>query len=218
MNLPDWMNAPVIWLSLLSGLVGAIWALSEIIGEFRAETGRALRTWGAWLLLAVNFLAAAVIFLLASGVVPALVSWPSALAVGFSWPTFFRNASLKLAQPINETTGGETAAIRVEQAYGAIQKLALQLINSRLTRQRTQLMSDAARYSLDDLEKFARRMLAFSPQQIDPKVIDEVLQREMDEDAKKAYLAALLMNTFTRSALDDFIRGRRKTGAKELNA
>jgi hypothetical protein len=49
MTFPAWLNNPTLWLCLLAGLVGAVWALSEIIGEFRTETARALRTWGAWL-------------------------------------------------------------------------------------------------------------------------------------------------------------------------
>ena len=209
MNWPAWLTNPTVWLAALAGAVGGFWALSEIVGEFRTETGRALRTWGAWMLVAVNFVAAAVIFLLAAGLAPSAKTWPMALAIGIAWPTVFRNLSLKLSQPITEAAGNDSAAIRLEQAYGNIQKLSLQLINGVLTRQRTRLLTDALRFDLDDLVAFARRMIALSPQSVDDAIIDRVLERNVDEDAKKAYLAALVMNTFTRSALDDFIRERR---------
>lgn len=84
MNWPAWLQNPTFWLASLAGAIGGVWALSEIIGEFRTETGRALRTWGAWMLVAVNFIAAAVIFLLAAGLAPSAKTWPMALAIGFA--------------------------------------------------------------------------------------------------------------------------------------
>jgi hypothetical protein len=218
MNLPTylaWLNNPILWLTLLAGAVGAVWALAEIVGEFRAETGRALRTSGAWLLMIVNFGAAAVIFLLAINVAPGARNWLSALFIGIAWPTVFRNLTLKLAQPLGETKDTETVAIRLEQAYSNVQKLALQLINSMLTRQRARLVAEALRCDLNEIVKYAHQMIALSPQPLDEKLkwIDSLLQRDIDEDVKKAYLAASVMNDFTRGALDDFIRERKKQKA-----
>ncbi|MBL8169782.1 MAG: hypothetical protein JNJ50_16610 [Acidobacteria bacterium] len=211
-----WLHNLSLWLCLLSGGVGALWALSEIIGEFRTETPRALCTWGAWMLILVNFLAAAVIFLLVIQLAPDAKSWPIALLVGLSWPTVFRNLSLKFMQPLDEAKDREAPAIRLEQIYSNIQKLALQLINSRLTRQRMRLLARATRFELDDLEKYARQMSAISPQQIDPNFIDQLMKRDdMDTDYKKALLVALVMNTFTRDALDDFLRENKN---KELRS
>ncbi len=215
MNWPVWLSNTTLWLCLLAGMVGAIWALSEIIGEFRTETMRALWTWGAWMLVGVNFVAAGLIYLLVIGAVPGARNWPAALLIGLSWPTVFRNASLKLIQPLDETKDREAAAIRLETIYGNIQKLALQLINSRLTRQRMRLLARATRFDLQDLEKYARQMSAISPQQIDLKFIDELMARNVDEDYKKALLVALVMNTFTRDALDDFLKENKN---KELSS
>ncbi|QQS46110.1 MAG: hypothetical protein IPM66_19675 [Acidobacteriota bacterium] len=210
MNLPAWLNNPAVLLALLAGSVGALWALSEIIGEFRAETGRALRTWGAWMLIIINFIAASVIFLIAVSLAPGAQTWTAALAIGVAWPTVFRNVSLKLSQPISETAGNENTAVRLEQVYSNIQKLSLQLINSVLTRQRTRLLTRTLTYDLGDIEKYVRRMIAMSPQPVDTEYIDRVMQRPDDDDVKKAFLAAFLMNTFTRSAIDDFLRELKK--------
>lgn len=208
MNFPDWLGNPSFLLSLLSGAVGAIWALSEVMGEFKTETPRALRTAGAWLLVAVNFLAAAVIFRLTVELVPNARGWPMALLIGFSWPTVFRNLSLKLTQPIS-ATDNDAPAIRLEQAYSNVQRLALQLINSVLTRQRMRLLNRVMQFNLADLERYARRMSAISPQQINQEFIDKVMQRPVDDDAKKAHLVALLMDNFTRDAIDDFLKENR---------
>lgn len=220
MNLPQylaWLDNPTFWLTALAGAVGALWAMSEIVGEFRAETGRALRTSGAWLLVIVNFAAAAVIFRLTVRVAPGAANWPSALLIGFAWPAFFRNVTLKLSQPLGEAKDGETAAIRFEQAYANVQRLALQLINSMLTRQRARMVAEALRSDLEEIAKYARRLGAISPQQLDDKSkwIDSILERNIDEDAKKTYLIALVMNDFTRGALDDFIRENKKRKARK---
>lgn len=37
MNWPAWLHNPTVWLAALAGAVGGVWALSEIIGEFRTE-------------------------------------------------------------------------------------------------------------------------------------------------------------------------------------
>ncbi len=209
MTTPFWLSNPTLWLCLLAGAVGAVWALGEIVGKFNTETGRALRTAGGWLLILVNFGMATLVFLLIATLTPTARSWPVALLVGLSWPTVFRNLSLKIAQPIDESKDNQSAAIRLEELYGSIQKLALQLINSRLTRQRMQLLMRTTRYALGDLEKYARQMSAVSPQHIAPDYIDQVVQRNVDDDYKKALLVALLMDNFTRDAIDDFIRENR---------
>ena len=206
MTLPVWLSNTTLWLCLLAGMVGAVWALSEIIGEFQAETGRAVFTWGAWMLVLVNFLSATVIFLLVIRVAPDAKNWPVALLVGLSWPTVFRNLSLKLVQPLNENKEGEAPAVRLEQIYGNVQKLALQLMNSHLTRRRMRTLARATRIPLPELEKYARQMSALSPQKIDMKFIDELMQRQVDDEYKKALLVALIMNTFTPDAIEDFLR------------
>lgn len=56
--------SPSLAWGLVAGAIGFVWGLSEIIDAFKNETGRALRTGGAWLLIWLNFGAAAGIFLL----------------------------------------------------------------------------------------------------------------------------------------------------------
>ena len=149
---------------------------------------------------------------------PPAKTWPTALAIGFACTTIFRNASLKLTQPITENQNNEAAAIRLEQAYANIQKLALQLINSVLTRQRTKLMTSMLQYDLTTLEQHARRMIALSPQPMEDDLIDRAMKREVNDEIKKAYLVALVMNTFTRNALEDFIKENRENKKQSLKS
>lgn len=197
---------------LIAGAVGFFWGLSEIVGAFKNETGRALRTAGAWLLLLLNFAAAGLVFLFIASVIPGANTWITAILVGFAWPTIIRNTSIKLAQPLQSKKTAEAAALRFEQAYAAIQDLAYQLINNPLTRERTRLVIAAQRYDLAELEQMARLAVIAAPRSVQggktaEEYITEIVEQSREEPLKKALLAAFILNTFDRATLDDLTKG-----------
>jgi len=199
----------------VAGLIGFIWGLGEIVSAFKNETGRALATAGAWLLILLNFVAAAGIFLLTAAIIPDANNWLTAIFVGFAWPTVIRNASFKLAQPLQSDNGQEQAAIRFEQAYATFQGLARSLINNALTRQRIQLVTSATNYDLATLERYARLALIASALQTGDGLpaadfIDAIIARPGTEENKKALLAAFVMTHFGRDMLQDFIKEQRR--------
>ena len=207
--------SPSLAWGFLAGAIGFVWGLSEIIGAFKNETGRALRTGGAWLLVWLNFGAAAGIFLLVASIIPDANNWLTAVFVGFAWPTIIRNTSFKLAQPLQSEPARDTAVVRFEQAYGTIQDLARQLINNTLTLQRMKLVTTATQYDLGILERYARLAQIASPLQgeqgaSEDSYIDRIMQRQMDDELKKAYLAAFILTHFGRDTLDDFLKAQRK--------
>ena len=156
----------LIW-CILAGTIGFVWGLSELIGAFKNEVGRALRTGGAWLLLMINWAAAAGSFFLVTSLIPDTDSWLTAIMVGFAWPTVLRNVSFKLGQSLHAGTTDDVAAIRFEEAYATVQNLCRQLINATLTRQRMRLVSNVTRQDLEALEQYARMALIASPLQSD---------------------------------------------------
>ncbi len=209
--------ATIFVLAALAGLIGLLWGLSELIGAFENETWRALKTTGGWLLLGINFLAAACIFLLTASLIPDANNWVSALLVGLAWPTVIRNASFKLAQPLPaDDQTSETAVIRFEEAYRTVQKLARRMINGALTRQRLTLVDRAIEQDLSDLERLARKLLIISPLQSDQGMpadnfIDEIMKRsDVQNQIKKALLVAFVLRFFNRDTLDDFLKQQHK--------
>ena len=211
---------PDLTLCLIAGAVGFFWGLSEIVGAFKNETGRALRTSGAWLLVLLNFGAAALVFLFIGSIVPGANNWITAVLVGLAWPTIIRNTSIKLAQPLQPKKTTEAAAVRFEQAYAAIQDLAYQLINNPLTRERTRLVMGAVRYDLDALEQMARMAAISAPLQPQggktaDEYITEILKQPREEPIKKALLAAFILNQFGRATLDDLTKEHLKQARKE---
>lgn len=200
--------------ALLAGVVGALWGLSEIVGSFKVETGRALRTGGAWLLILFNLIASSVIYLLAAATLVGANGWLTALLVGLAWPTVFRNLSFKLAQPLDNSDVNDAAAVRIEEAYRAVQALARQLINASLTRQRMQLVTRALRLPLADLEKKARLAVIVAPlptgqEGLSDDFVTKIMAREQDDEIKKALLAAFILEHFSRETLEEMLTERR---------
>jgi hypothetical protein len=202
-------------LSFVAGAVGLLWGLSELIAAFQNETPRALRTVGGWLLLGLNFLAAALIFLLIASLVAEANNWLAALLIGLAWPTVVRNASFKLAEPLQPDKTREAAAVRFEEAYKTFQALARQMINNALTRERMTLLERAIQLDIDDLERQAYKLVIMQPLQIETgesaeTFIDAIMSRAIERPLKKAYLVAFILTTFGRTTLSDFIEHNAK--------
>lgn len=226
------MNLDLALWALLAGLVGFLWGMSEIVGAFKTETGRALTTGGAWLLVFFNFFAAAAIYLIVANLVVGANTWLVAILVGLAWPTVVRNLSFKLAQPLQPEPLRDAAAVRLEEAYASVQTLARQLINATLTRQRMQLVAQAVELDLKELEKMARLAVIAAPlppgapshpapadddapSPADPDeaprdFISQIMKREVSSDVKKAMLAAFILEYFDRRTLEEMVRDLRK--------
>jgi hypothetical protein len=222
---PIWLSSPwvqpVLW-ALLAGTIGMLWGLGELVGAFKNETGRSLRTGGAWLLLLLNFGAATVAYALVVVVVSDANSWLTAIAVGVAWPTVIRNTTLKLVQPLQPEASGESLALHFEQAYASVQALARQLINASLTRQRMKLVTRAIELDLAALEKHVRLTLIAAPvlpitgDESAEDYVNKIVQREVDDDIKKALLAAVLLQLFDRATLEDALKDlQRKPRSKK---
>lgn len=211
----DWLVQSWSWLQLplVAGLIGLLSGLTELIGAFGNETWRALRTFGGWLLLGVNFLGAALIFLLVAGVAPGAQTFWAAIVVGLAWPTVVRNLSIKLGQPLEADANQQSAALRLEQAYATIQKLSKQMIDGDIVRQRMRLLRELTAMDLQELERLARMAVILS-KQADPKealaFIDQIMEQREQREVKKAMLAANILNNFGRDTLEDILEQLRK--------
>jgi hypothetical protein len=197
----------------VAGLIGLLSGLTELIGAFGNETWRALRTFGGWLLLGVNFLGAALIFLLVAGVAPGAQTIWAAIVVGLAWPTVVRNLSIKLGQPLEADANQQSAALRLEQAYATIQKLSKQMIDGDIVRQRMRLLRELTAMDLQELERLARMAVILS-KQADPRealaFIDQIMEQREQREVKKAMLAANILNNFGRDTLEDIMAQLRK--------
>jgi len=123
---------------------------------------------------------------------------------------FFSNS-----QPHRQRQQLVDGVIRFEEAYATVQNLCRQLINNTLTRQRMRLVTNATEQELGELEKYARLALIASPLQNEQGVpadafIDKIMQRDVQDELKKALLASFVMSSFGRATLEDFLRTQRR--------
>ncbi|MBK8796217.1 MAG: hypothetical protein IPM07_07480 [Anaerolineales bacterium] len=182
-----------------------------------------------------QLLCRAAIYLVVANLVVGANTWLVAILVGLAWPTVVRNLSFKLAQPLQPEPLRDAAAVRLEEAYAAVQALARQLINATLTRQRMQLVAQAVELDMRELEKMARLAVIAAPlppgatppppadddaSRSDPPAAEEeqapkdfitlIMQRQVSSDIKKALLAAFILEYFDRRTLEEMVRDLRK--------
>lgn len=201
-------------LALLAGMIGLFSGLIELIGAFGNESWRALRTFGAWLLLGVNFLGAALIYILVASVADSALNAWAAIVVGLAWPTVVRNLSIKLGQPIEADANQQSAALRLEQAYATLQKLSKQMIDGTVVRQRMRLLRDLTELEFAELDRLARMAVVLSKQADPVEALDYInkltADSGTDNEVRKAMLAAYILNNFGRDVLDDEMNRRKK--------
>lgn len=218
----------LVQLPLLAGLIGLFSGLIELIGAFGNESWRALRTFGAWLLLGVNFLGAALIYVLVASVAPSALNAWAAIVVGLAWPTVVRNLSIKLGQPLEADANQQTAALRLEQAYATLQKLSKQMIDGTVVRQRMKLLRSLTELEFSELDRLARMAVVLS-KQTDPVEALEYINKltgssgagesgagggdaggSADNEVRKAMLAAYILNNFGRDLLEDELKQHKR--------
>ena len=220
-------------LAALSAAVGVVWGLSELVSAFALDTGYALRTLGAWLLLLVNAFAPAFIYVLAASFFPDLYAWQAAVAIGLAWPVVIRNLhfnfSARIADAASDDPVDQAASVRFEQIYTNFQSLAYRMINAQLAHQRagliTRVVTDC---DLNDLEAHARRLCIAQPVPMRDErenenlsnercsgYIDDIMMRE-SVDEKKMYLSAFIINHFGRASLEEFIRQQKHKVRKSI--
>lgn len=223
----QWLVAAwgLLQLPILAGLIGLFSGLIELIGAFGNESGRALRTFGAWLLLIVNFLGAALIYVLVASVAPSALNAWAAIVVGLAWPTVVRNLSIKLGQPIEADANQQTAALRLEQAYATLQKLSKQMIDGTVVRQRMRLLRELTELDFAELDRLARMAVVLSKQTDPVEALDYInkltADTGTDSEVRKAMLAAYILNNFGRDLLEDELnqhkKGRRRNPPTPAN-
>ena len=155
-------------LAALSAAVGVVWGLSELVSAFVLDTRYALRTSGAWLLLIVNALVPAFVYILAASSIPELGTWQAAVVIGVAWPVVIRNLKFKFSAGTAAASDGSNAvdqdSVHFERIYNNFQSLAYRMINAEIAHQRAKLITNAmTNCNLNDLAAHARRLCHSQP-------------------------------------------------------
>jgi hypothetical protein len=191
----------------------------EIISVFEQEAWRAVRTWGAFLLMVGNGLASVLVFDLIRSVAPETPVLPLALTVGFGL-SFLIRTRLTLLKPLPQMgqAEGRGLAIPFDVVYDRWQRFCRRYIDRALATRRVQLARQALNHLTEDDLLAELRLLAdggFIVTEL-PDGDEPFFQKVavLPLERRKVYLAFTLMDAAGPRRLQQLIEEARLLAAK----
>lgn len=188
--------------ALCAGAVGSILALFELGQTFRRNLLKALRCRWGWLVIAVNFVTAALTFILVSAVSPQGKPWLTTIAVGLTFPAVLRSRITLYRQAVRRDAAATELSVSMERFYKFLQETCYNETNIVLAAERHDLAKLLVqRYPEIQLQQELRDMYEASPipeqRAANLKRLDEILKRKRKEPAGvHLALALLVIDTF----------------------
>lgn len=220
-----WLAAVHAEWYVVTASLGLIWAALEVAMTYEEEAGRALRTGGAWLLMATNAILACLVLAMTLHLLNNAGSLWLALSVGFGWQAVLRSGINVQPLPLPGGKAGEGGldegaeeglSIPLNEFYARIQRLCRRQINREIVSERVILVSEAVNVlTVEELAHEARVLMgSFPPATLerDPQdYITKIEQSDQLEELKEIMLIALILNYGGRGALQRILRQASKS-------
>lgn len=208
------LQAALTWLAtvraelyLITGVMAAVWAASEVVVAYPEQPTRALRTGGAWVLMIANALFACLALAAALALVPGSASLWMALGVGLSWQAMLRGGINIQPLPISSAAeASEGLGVPLNELYSRLQRFCVGQIQRNLVGERVALMEQAiAKFEIPDLARMAR--LVTTAQAL--AEAESYIQRiEADENRPQEQREILLISLIIANRGTDILRAR----------
>jgi len=217
------LQAVVAWLAtvradlyLVTGVMALLWAASEVVVGYPDRPVRALRTWGAWLLMIANALFACLALAAALTLIPGSASVWMALGVGLSWQAMLRGGINIQPVPISATASApEGLGVPLNELYARLQGFCVGQIQRQLVGERVTLMERAmAKLDVPDLARIARLVtaaLAVSTVEAEQYIQKIATDPALSEERREIMLISLILDNGGADILHARVRERRKT-------
>lgn len=205
----------------VTAVLSMVWAATEIISAFESTPVRALRTWGAWVLMLTNAFFACVALLAVLELAPdAANNLLTAFVVGFGWQALVRS-QVNVFRPLPGEPASEGLTVPVDQVYGRIQRFVRRAIDQSLARERTALLEEALTLDAATLERQVR-LMSYGLTTIEPGEVQNWLQsmeaRQVEDSERKMLLASKLLEASGTQGLKEFIAAQTKRTRSQLTA
>jgi len=218
--MPLWLQALQTWLRtvhahlyLVTAVMAVVWAASEVVIGYPDRPVRALRTWGAWLLMLANALFACIALAAGLALIPASASVWMALGVGLSWQAMLRGGINIQPVPISATAGASQGlGVPLNELYARLQGFCVGQIQRQLVGERVALMERAiARLDVPDLARTARLVTAA----LAVAEAEQYIQRietasDLSEERREIMLISLILDNGGADILQARVRERRR--------
>jgi hypothetical protein len=199
----------------ITAVMAVVWAASEVLIGYPERPVRALRTWGAWLLMLANALFACLALAASLTLVPGSASVWMALGVGFSWQSMLRGGITIQPIPISAAPGvggEEPLGVPLNELYTRLQAFCVGQIQRQLVGERVALMERAiAKLDVADLARIARLVTAA----LSVAEAEQYIQRvETTSDLSKERREIMLISLVLDNGGNDILRQRVKEQRK----
>jgi len=203
----EWLASVNGGLYAITALMAALWAASEVLIGYPDRPVQALRTWGAWLLMAANALFACLALAAALTLVPNSASIWMALGVGLSWQSMLRGGINIQPVPMSEAADVRTEqplGVPLNELYTRLQGFCVGQIQRQLVGARVDLMERAIdKLEVPDLARIARLVTAA----LSITEAEEFIQRiENDVDLTKERKEIMLISLILDNGGADILR------------
>lgn len=201
---------------LVAGLLSMTVAVAEIVTVFEQDAQRALRTWGAFLLICLNIAASALILALL-GELGADVNVWLGVAVGIGLPTLIRTRFTVL-KPLPGSTS-EGVDIQLDQLYERLQRFCRRWIDLKLAEQRVRIVDAAIEYiPVTELEQRLRLLLEGGLITSTPEAfqyVDKIMNAGYGEERVRTLLAFGILNYGGHRMLEEMLQEAKKAKGKK---
>ncbi|MFZ6029511.1 MAG: hypothetical protein ACOYYS_17500 [Chloroflexota bacterium] len=208
------------WLAyFVAAMLSMTLAVAEIVTVFEQDAQRALRTWGAFLLICLNVAASTLILALLQELGAEVNVWLGA-AVGIGLPTLIRTRFTVL-KPLPGSSS-EGVDIQLDQLYERLQRFCRRGIDLKLAEQRVRLVDEAIEYiPTAELEQRLRLLLegglltSIASETEASQYVDKIMNAGYDEERVKTLLAFGVLNYGGHSMLEALLRDAKKAQTKK---
>lgn len=211
-----WLAAMRADLYIVTAVMSIIWAASEVVVGYPDQPVRALRTWGAWLLMMANAFFACVALAASLALIPNAASVWLALGVGLSWQAMLRGGINIQPLPISSAAEAEKGmGVPLNELYARLQGFCVGQIQRYLVGERVTLMEQViAQLDITDLARIARLVTA-ALGDATPEAEQYVQRIETDEKRSQEQREILLISLILNNRGSDILRKRVKERRKE---
>lgn len=212
-NAFNWLASVRADLYLVTGLMAVLWAASEVVVGYPEQPVRALRTWGACVLMLANALFACVALAAALVLVPGSASMWMALGVGLSWQAMLRGGINIQPLPISSTAGAsEGLGVPLNELYTRLQGFCVGQIQRNLVGERVKLMEQViAKLDIPDLARIARLVAtAQAVAEAEPYIQKMETDESRNQEQREIMLIAFIIENHGANILRERVKEQRK--------
>lgn len=210
----SWLRTPLTVAYMIAAGISIVLAISEIVSVFERDPVRALKTWGAFMLLFLNAAFATILLAIVLYLVPNSNPFWTAIGVGVGLPVLLRT-NFTLIKPFDGSTA-KGVGITFDEMYGRLQGFCRRRVDIALAARRVRTVDQAIKaIQLSELAQRLRLLLEGGLLTVGEEsqgYVDKIVNHSAySEERKRMLLAFGILNFGGDRMLEEMLREARRT-------